>query len=269
MSNKKENKIILCNKDGWNVRTQMHYQSSSYAVDDFLRTQDSLKEFEYSLIGDIYDLNILHLQCGFGMDSLSLANKGAHITGIDFSSEAIHYANLLKEKLGTKASFIETNVFETLKYVEKNSFDMVISIYGITTWLDNLDLWADIIYHVLKPNGRFLLIDFHPILEIIFNNSISGMNSYFNKGTYSIMSSTGTYADPSAKINYTECRWQHPISEIVQALINSNFKISKFEEHPFNFQNFFLKENFVKNKNVNKNIPYIFSLIANKESLHK
>ena len=75
------------NIDSWNKRTGSHITSSFYDVPGFIEGKSSLKDIELQLLGDISGKKILHLQCHFGQDTLSLARLGSQVTGVDFSSK--------------------------------------------------------------------------------------------------------------------------------------------------------------------------------------
>ena len=61
-------------------------------------------------IGDVRGLRIIHLQCHFGLDTICLARRGAHVTGLDFSPAAITEARKLAAQTDTDARFVEGNV---------------------------------------------------------------------------------------------------------------------------------------------------------------
>jgi hypothetical protein len=62
-------------------------------------------------VGDVAAKSLLHLQCHFGMDTLSRARRGARVTGAYFSPEAIAPADRLAKELGIPARSIESNVY--------------------------------------------------------------------------------------------------------------------------------------------------------------
>ena len=78
-------KSFETNKHAWNQRVDIHYQSDFYDVPGFLKGKEVLKPIELALLGDVRDKTLLHLQCHFGQDTLSLARLGAKVTGKYFS----------------------------------------------------------------------------------------------------------------------------------------------------------------------------------------
>ncbi|GAE82274.1 hypothetical protein [Bacteroides reticulotermitis] len=65
------------NKIAWNLKTNIHVESEFYDNEAFLKGDSSLKQIELELLGDIQGKSILHLQCHFGQDTISLSRLGA------------------------------------------------------------------------------------------------------------------------------------------------------------------------------------------------
>ena len=103
----------------WNDKTDVHVKSAFYNVDLFRKTKNSLKEIESRQLGDVKGKSILHLQCHFGMDTLSLANLGANVTGVDLSDIAIENARRLSDELNIGADFICCDVYELKNFLHK------------------------------------------------------------------------------------------------------------------------------------------------------
>ena len=95
---------IAINKKLWNEKTKHHVHSAFYDLSAFLNGKSSLNEIELALLGDVKGKSILHLQCHFGQDSLSLAGMGAEVTGVDLSDEAIKKAEELAQQLQLRAA---------------------------------------------------------------------------------------------------------------------------------------------------------------------
>lgn len=120
----KEEKYIIKNRKLWNARVPIHVKSAFYNMHDFLKGKCSLKHIELDLLGDIHGKSILHLQCHFGQDSLSLVRKGAEVTGVDFSDVAINQAREFSQQLGINAQFICCDIYKLKKFLDKK-FDIV------------------------------------------------------------------------------------------------------------------------------------------------
>lgn len=267
------NPYLKTNLARWNELAAIHQASEFYDVHSFKQGKSSLKSVELEALGDINGKSILHLQCHFGMDSLSLARLGAKVTGVDFSDQAIELARSLNDELGLDAEFVCSNIYE-LKDALVGQFDIVYTSYGVLCWLPDLDSWADIIAHYLKPGGKFLIVEGHPVANLFElddkRERLEISYSYFNKRTPTEFVEDATYADKHAKvINRSMYEWDHSLSEIMGALLSSGLIITNFQEYPFGFYDKFdglmeqSKDGSWKLKG-KYNIPLIFSITAEK-----
>jgi 2-polyprenyl-3-methyl-5-hydroxy-6-metoxy-1,4-benzoquinol methylase len=135
MSNNEES--FALNRALWNARTKHHVGSKFYDVEGFLRGSNSVSAKELELLGDVAGKQVLHLQCHFGQDTLSLARMGAKVTGLDLSDVAIAEARKLALRADLKAEFIEANVLDLQPALE-GRFDIVFTSYGVVGWLPEL-----------------------------------------------------------------------------------------------------------------------------------
>ena len=151
------------NKSLWNGKTAIHVKSDFYDVESFKKGKSSLNFIELEALGDVKGKSILHLQCHFGLDTLSWARLGANVTGVDFSDKAIDYARSLNSELGLNAKFILSNVYD-LKNNLDEKFDIVFTSYGTIGRLPDLNRWADVVSHFLKPGGTFFMVEFRNVV---------------------------------------------------------------------------------------------------------
>jgi 2-polyprenyl-3-methyl-5-hydroxy-6-metoxy-1,4-benzoquinol methylase len=222
------NDYFIANKSLWNQRTKVHKDSSFYNLEGFKKGETVLTPIELNELGDVQGKTMLHLQCHFGMDSLDWARRGATVTGIDLSDEAIKEATQLNEELGLNARFVCCNVYDTREHISEQ-FDIVFTSYGTIGWLPDLDKWAAVVTQSLKPGGIFYIADFHPVLWMFDDDFTHIKYSYENKEVI-VTESEGTYTDRNADIKAKEYGWNHSISEILNALINAGLKITSFNE---------------------------------------
>jgi len=222
---------IKINQESWDKRTKIHVSSDFYDVKGFVSGSSSLTEIELSELGNVSKKKLLHLQCHFGLDTLSWAREGAIVTGVDFSPVAIEKANEIKNQVKLQANFICSDVYEFGKGVHPD-FDIAFTSYGTICWLPHLDNWAKTIANSIKPNGIFYMADFHPIHDLV-----SGY-SYFHSSTPDI-EQEGTYTENCDGKKSTLITWAHPISEILNSLIKAGIKIDHLNEYPFSPYNCF------------------------------
>lgn len=221
-------KIFQANRDLWNQRTMVHKDSDFYDLKGFREGNDVLTPIEISELGDVKGKTMLHLQCHFGMDSLNWARRGAKVTGVDLSDSAINEARKLNKESGLDAEFICCNVYD-LKDHLKGQFDIVFTSYGVVGWLPDLDRWARIISHFLKPGGTFYMAEFHPVVWMFDDDFTRIQYSYENQGMI-VTENQGTYTDRNADIKGKEYSWNHSISEVLNPLIKHDLRITRFNE---------------------------------------
>ena len=265
----KNQKYFKDNKSSWNLRTAVHAKSEFYDLEGFKKGNTSLKYIELEELGDVKGKSLLHLQCHFGMDTLSWEREGAVVTGVDFSDEAIKLAKSIRDELGMKADFIESNIFDLKDKLDKK-FDIVFTSYGVIGWLPDLEQWADVVAHFVKPGGTFYIAEFHPFIWMLDENFENIHYPYFTTPEPISEVSEGTYTDPDADISHLEHGWDHSLAETIMPLIKRGFKLELFNEYPFSLYDCFPNtEEIAPGKFVFKNykdkIPYMFSLKMKKE----
>ncbi len=262
------NNYVAINKSSWNNKVDAHFASEFYDVDGFLRGNTSLNSIELDLLGDLQGKRVLHLQCHFGQDTISLARLGAKATGVDLSDKAIERARELAVRAGCSATFVCCNLYELPKHLEE-PFDIVYTSYGTIGWLPDLHKWAKIVSIFLKPNGKFVFVEFHPVVWM-FDDKFSKIGySYFNTGAI-IETESGTYADRDAPITKQYVMWNHGIGEVLNSLIQSGLAIDAFAEFDYSPYNCFKETVEVEDKkfrigHLGNKIPMVYSIVATKK----
>jgi len=258
------------NRQSWNTRVETHVQSDFYNVEAFLNGWSSLKEIEVQLLGDVTNLSILHLQCHFGQDSISLARLGAKVTGVDLSDKAIAKAKELNTQAATDAEFICCDIYDLPLFCDEQ-FDIVFTTYGTIGWLPDMNKWASVIAQFLKPGGKFIFVEFHPVVWMYDDNFEKIAYNYFNEGAI-LEQESGTYADRNAPIAQQYVMWNHGIAEVLTAVINNGLSVSVFNEFDYSPYNCF-KETVefelgkFRIKHFGNRIPMVYSLVAVKNKV--
>jgi SAM-dependent methyltransferase len=253
------------NRRSWNLRTPVHLASQFYDMAGFRSGASSLNDIEVGLLGDVAGKTILHLQCHFGQDTLSLARMGAAVTGVDLSDVAIDEARKLASELGLAAEFVCCDLYALAEHLE-GQFDIVFTSYGAIGWLPDLSRWAQIARHFLKRGGKLVLVEFHPIVWMFDEQFQRIQHSYFNTGPIQ-ESSSGTYAETSAPIQIESVGWNHPISEVFGSLIEEGLNIRHFAEYDYSpyacFQTAVkVGEKKYRIPNLAEKIPMLYSVVA-------
>src|SRR3954464_11903705 len=151
---------IQSNRKLWNDWTGIHAQSEFYDVESFKEGKFRLHPIEKEELGDVRGKTLLHLQCHFGLDTLSWANLGAIVTGADFSDKAIDLARELSRETGLPATFICSNIYDLPAALE-GQFDIVFTSHGVLGWLPDMPNWGKVVAHFLKPGGTFYVAEVH------------------------------------------------------------------------------------------------------------
>lgn len=261
---------IEINKTSWNKRTAYHVQSDFYKMDTFKQGATSLDQIALEQLGDIQDKSILHLQCHFGQDSLSMSRMGAAVTGVDLSDKSIEQAQELSKELALDARFICCDIYELPKYLDQQ-FDMVFTSYGTIGWLPDLDKWADIVRQFLKPGGQFCFIEFHPVVWMFDDDFKTIHYNYFNSGPI-VETESGTYADKEANLVNEYVMWNHSMSEVVQALISKGLRIQELKEFDYSPYNCFsntveFEAGKYRIEHLGSKIPMVYAINATLESV--
>lgn len=262
---KESSNYIQKNKAAWNDKTDHHFNSAFYDVDSFVKGKNSLNKIELDLLDDVTGKTILHLQCHFGMDSISLSRMGAIVTGVDLSDKAIEKAKELALKTNTNAEFICCDLYDLGEHLDKQ-FDIVFTSYGTIGWLPDMDKWAAIISKYLKQGGTFIFADFHPVLWM-FDDDFEKITYKYEKSDPIIETISGTYADRSAPIISETISWNHSISEVLNSLIKHGLEITVLNEYDYSPYNCFNKtEEFEPGKfrinHLQNKIPMVYAIVA-------
>lgn len=255
------------NRDAWNKRVAAHLESEFYDIEGWKAGKTSLNDIELELLGDVSGKSILHLQCHFGQDTLSLARIGADVVGVDLSDKSIEAARKLNNELGLNAEFIESDVLELIGKIDRQ-FDMVFTSYGTIGWLPDLDKWAKVIAHHIKPGGKLVFVEFHPVVWM-FDDAFEKIEYRYFKDEPIIETNADTYTENAEMVEKTEMSWNHGLAEVFRALENNGLILRSFDEFDYSPYNCFagMKQledrKFIIEKHGNK-LPLVYSLTATK-----
>jgi len=232
-------RAIAENQALWDEWTAIHETSAFYDLDEFRAGGIRLRPYELEEIGPVMDQSLLHLQCHFGIDTLSWARLGARVTGADFSPAAIELATSLAVELGfPEARFVRSTI-DALPDVLEDRFDIVYTSRGVLGWLPDIRRWAQVAAHFVKPGGRFYITEVHPVANVFEDEGVEPGElrlryPYWEHHDPLSFPVQGSYADPTAEVHATvEHGWDHGLGEIVTALIEAGLEIRSLREYPF------------------------------------
>jgi ubiquinone/menaquinone biosynthesis C-methylase UbiE len=260
------------NRRHWDEVVGIHVASDFYDVASFQSGRSKLKPLELAEVGDVRGKTLLHLQCHFGMDTLSWArDEGAIVTGADFSQNAIDQARRHAVELGIDARFVHSNIYDLPANLD-GQFDVVFTSYGVLGWLPDVERWAHVAAHFVRPGGTFYIAEFHPIANIF--DDAPGVDDLHVRYPYfarpaPLRDDSGTdYADPTAPLDHATTYWfPHSLADVVTALIDAGLRIDHLHEFPFSIAQFLpftqeLPDGTVRLKKHDGSVPLIYSIKA-------
>ncbi|MBY8888633.1 class I SAM-dependent methyltransferase [Streptomyces sp. PTM05] len=221
----------------WDERVPLHVASDFYDLAAFRAGRDALRGFEVDEVGDVNGKSLLHLQCHLGTDTLSWAARGARVTGLDFSPQAVCAARELTKSLGwdeSTARFVEADVYDAVPAVDGQRHDIVYTGLGALCWLPDVPRWAHTVARLLKPGGFLYLAEFHPVGTSLSERDPSRFAiDYFHREAL-VYEDEGTYAAKGAETHGNRSvEWQHPVSEVVTSLIEAGLRLEFLREWDF------------------------------------
>ncbi len=232
-------------RQSWNLATAAH---NAHKKDQgrWLRQHSSLFPEEVDLLGDIRGQELLHLCCNSGQDTLSLQlHHGARCTGVDLSEVAVAAARQIAGDAETTLPFVHDEVLHFLNHTPAR-FDVVFGSYGFLPWMHDLRAVTRGIQRVLRPGGRLVVVEFHP-MAWSFDADFHLRDPYFAPGTFfsdpvsDYVGAAGGALSPSGhkelETDYVNPHRshavQHTVADIVNALISAGMKIERLEEWPW------------------------------------
>ncbi|WP_067463914.1 class I SAM-dependent methyltransferase [Actinomadura macra] len=216
------------NRANWDVWAAAHGQDAYYDSVGLVAGADSLTDVENAAVGDVTGLDVLHVQCHLGFDSISLARRGARVTGVDFSPVALEKARDLARRCAADVRFVEADATDLPPELH-GRFDLAYATMGILCWIGDIDAWMRSVAATLRPGGRLVLIDGHPLslmtagldpLVLDFPYAFDGPHEFSGTASYA------TETDPTTSVEFA-----HSLGEIVTAAVVSGLRITRLDEH--------------------------------------
>jgi SAM-dependent methyltransferase len=225
---------LAANRRNWDERVPIHAASRFYDVERWLEERPGPRPREVEALGDVAGLDLVHLQCHFGLDTLAWADAGARVTGVDFSPTAIGVAEQLAARAGLadRSTFICTDVHDAAPVLAPRTFDVVYVSLGALCWLPSIGRWADQVSALSRNGGRLYLHDGHPLAWSMAYGSLTMEHSYFEEPEPYVDDSETTYTDAEVTLSSTRIyQWNHSVGEVVGALLERRMRIDLLIEH--------------------------------------
>jgi SAM-dependent methyltransferase len=224
---------LTLNRALWDERVPIHVASEFYDVAGFRKGASALRDFEPDEMGEVSGRELLHLQCHFGLDTLSWARRGASVTGLDFSEAAIQAARDLAAEAGLPARFVVSDVYAAPQTLGR-TYDIVYTGLGALVWLPDVQRWARTVVDLLKPGGRLYLVEFHPFADVLDDDEGRTVAYDYFDDQPQVWDEPGTYTDPgAATANNRSVQFQHGLGSVVSALAAAGLRLEFLHEHDY------------------------------------
>jgi SAM-dependent methyltransferase len=230
--------MMLANEANWDQRTPIHLASDFYGIDGARDPESWFAWYEWRDLGELRDVELVHLQCHLGVETVALARRGARAVGVDISGESVAQARSVAERYGADVEYVRANVYDAGKALGGRTFDRVYTGKGALCYLPDLSAWADVVAGLLRPGGFVYLVEFHPLLYSLGVVPPAGgsqelllRNDYLGGRGVDERDATYTYTDgpplPEATVAY---EWRHDLGAVVSALTAAGLAIEVLRE---------------------------------------
>ncbi|GGC06054.1 class I SAM-dependent methyltransferase [Cellulomonas carbonis] len=241
------------NRTNWDSRASVH--ARGYGIDRLLADRTALSDvvsFDRPRLGDIAGLDVVHLQCHIGTDTLSLARLGARVTGVDLSARSLDEARNLAQRAGADIEYVQSDVYAAPEALGGRQFDLVYTGIGAICWLPSIRRWAQTVAALLRPGGRLFIRDGHPVLNSALAMTVGAEHAdreqqpwitgpggltlalelpYFEQQEPLVWSEEDTYAGDGKVAQPRSMEWNHGLGEIVTAVLDAGLELTSLVEH--------------------------------------
>ena len=232
---------LALNRAHWDEVAELHrdsYDTAGLVADpDRLSTvvqQDVPLLASFLPGGTVAGLDMVHLQCHIGSDTLSWARLGARMTGLDMSGESLRVARELADEAGLDIEYVQSSIADAATVLAGRSFDVVYTSIGVLSWLNDLTVWANLIAGLLRPGGIFLIREGHPMALSLDQTAPPGELRlgwpYFNIGPLT-EDCADDYSSTVPVVNSRTHEWAHSLGEILGCLLEAGLTIVDYQEH--------------------------------------
>lgn len=227
------------NRRAWNeiasVRSRI-FPPAEYFAAGHLTLDPKAIQAAQDVFGSLANLRVMHLQCATGEDTLSWSVLGASAVGVDIAEEQIAIAGVKASMAGLSTQFIAADVYDlpaVLPEDDRGGYDLVFTGGGAIVWLPDLQRWAEIAADLLRPGGRLLLVDEHPLGFCLWGKEgkLEIISDYFGRSQPEVDTGWAHFAGgENAREVKFEFAW--PLGDIITALAKSGLVIERLEEFP-------------------------------------
>lgn len=223
------------NLANWESRVPVHragYQPELFADPGHL---SSVVRYDLPRLGRLDGLDVVHLQCHIGTDTVSLARLGARsVTGLDFSPSALEVARELAHTARADVRFVEADTYDAADVLGAQRFDLVYTGIGAICWLPNIRRWAEVVARLLRPGGRLFMREGHPVLWTMCDprpDRLLVIEYPYFEGPGTVFREETTYLGDGTLAAPDSVSFNHGLGEIFTALRDAGLTMTDLEEH--------------------------------------
>lgn len=241
------------NRANWDSRAPIH--ARNYGIAALLADPRAISDtvrFDQPRLGELTGLDVVHLQCHIGTDTLSLYRLGAaSVTGLDLSGVSLVEARKLAAAAGAPIEYVQADTYSAAEALGRQ-FDLVYTGIGAICWLPSIGRWARTVAALLRPGGRLFIRDGHPVLNTVFALEVANDHPdrvqqpwitgpgqttialelpYYERGEALVWRDETTYAGTELVSSPITMEWNHSIGEIVTAVLEAGLQLTGLTEH--------------------------------------
>ena len=223
------------NRAWWDGAAAIHGDDPIYDTKALIAGADSLSQEEETAIaasvGTVDGLDVIHIQCHIGFDTISLARRGARITGLDFSPVALAKAAELATHAAAEVTWVQADAARIPADLH-GRFDLAYATIGAICWIEDIYAWMRAAAATLRPGGHLVLVEIHPLLNMVAEQEAFSLDFPYAFDGPHHFNEPGTYAEPRAELASSETvNFAHSLGETVTAAIEAGLRIDSLTEH--------------------------------------
>jgi SAM-dependent methyltransferase len=221
---------LAANRAAWDDLACLHAGTPFYDLPAVVAGRDDLRPWEDAELGPLEGLDLVHLQCHLGTDTVALARRGARVVGLDFSAAALEVAGQLSERCGLAIEWVQADVYDAVDALAGRTFDLVYTGMGSLGWLPDLWPWAEAVHDLLRPGGTLYVTELHPMWQAVIEDGRVVRQDAIGAAVVGY-DQDGSYADRDAHLDHTVTYERvHSISDLLSAVLDAGFAIQLFHE---------------------------------------
>lgn len=228
---------VSINRAYWDALATVHGRGADryYDLDGLVAGRSSMLDVEEAAVREavceVDGLDVLHVQCHIGFDTVTLARRGARVTGVDLSPISLERAGAIARQCGVQVGLVEADATR-LPVELHDGFDLAYATVGVICWISDLEAWMRSVAACLRPGGSLVLVDTHPLYQMVEGiDPVTFDWPYAFDGPH-VEDVQGSYADPDAHLEASESvAYAHALGEVVTAACRAQLTVRSLHEH--------------------------------------